>query len=378
MSVTRFPHGTLHQGDSLEVLRTLPDASAHCCVTSPPYWGLRDYGTAGQIGLEETPDEYVARLLEVFGEVRRVLRDDGSLWLNLGDAYTSNFGKRKRFDAAGTKQQGNPASIGMPGRSVAGLPPKNLIGLPWRVAFALQAAGWYLRCDIIWAKPNPMPESVQDRPTRAHEYLFLLTKSEKYFYDHEAVREPAAAMTEHDATGQGYRAPGQKQNSGNRPKLQHPSALTFAREVAEPDRPGQAHSQHRPDRTTKKRNPRPGVDTRGGGQGSREMNYPLFTRNRRSVWTIPTEPFPGAHYATFPTELVRPCILAGCPMGGTVLDPFFGSGTVGEVARMFRRQWIGIEISPNSCAIAARRVERLPTQKSGPRAELPLLRMLGT
>ncbi len=269
MSVTRFPHGTLYQGDALAVLRTLPAESAHCCVTSPPYWGLRDYGAAGQMGLEKTLEQYVDCLAEVFAEVWRILRKDGTLWLNLGDVYTSNFGKRKRFDAAGTKQSGNPASIAMPGRTVEGLPPKNLIGLPWRVAFALQEMGWYLRCDCIWHKPNPMPESVRDRPTRAHEYLFLFSKSEKYHYDHEAVQEPAAALNEHDYTGQGgYRAPGQPEHKGNRPKAQHPSALSFAREVREPDRPGQEYSQHRPERGLKRHTIRPGVDHKGGDRGA--------------------------------------------------------------------------------------------------------------
>lgn len=341
-------HGLLYNGDACTVLRGLQDASVHCCVTSPPYWGLRDYGAPGQIGNEDTPDAYIARLMDVFDDVRRVLRDDGTLWLNLGDAYTSDSGKRKPFDATGNKQASNPASIAAPGlRVLDGLPPKNLIGLPWRVAFALQARGWYLRCDCIWHKPNPMPESVQDRPTRSHEYLFLLSKSERYYYDHEAVKEPAHGAADAPRNRwdtKDYAVPGQK-------------------------------PQKRIGRVSKSRTVRPGVDTRGGGQGNGEISWQQDTRNRRSVWTIPTRPFPGAHFATFPPALVEPCILAGCPMGGTVLDPFFGSGTVGVVAQTYRRKWIGIELNTDYCALAARRVQG-HSVKPKSAAPAPLLAMV--
>lgn len=273
-------------------------------------------------------------------------------------------------------------------KAVWDLPPKNLLGLPWRLALALQADGWILRSDIIWHKPNPMPESVKDRPTRAHEYLFLLSKSGRYFYNFEAVKEPAAALCEHDATGQGYCAPGQTRHNGNRPRLQSAQALSFARQVAEPEMPGQAYSQHRPGRA-----PRPGIDTRGGNQGTggipimgkgnaksfrgggkytggssfdntsvkeREShgNAPnlTYTRNKRSVWSIATYPCPEAHFATFPPALVKPCVLAGTRPGDTVLDPFMGSGTTAMVARSFGRRWLGIELNPAYCALALKRL----------------------
>lgn len=350
------PHGTLHHGHALDVLRTLPEASVHCCVTSPPYWGLRDYGAERQIGAEDTMDDYLHNLLQVMEEVRRVLRVDGTLWLNLGDAYVSSSGKRKPFDPAGNKQGSNPASIAAPGsRTVEGIAPKNLMGIPWRVAFALQAAGWFLRCDIIWAKPNPMPESVQDRPTRAHEYLFLLSKSERYYYDHESVKEPAVHAS--DAPRNRWDTkdaliPGQKpQKRTGRDKG---NAKTFCSGVYTE---GKCFDN--------------GAQCPRGSHGNKPNETGL--RNRRSVWTVATRPFPGAHFATFPPELITPCILAGCPMGGVVLDPFFGSGTTGDVAQTYRRRWIGIELNPDYCALAARRVQGLsvrPAPPLGPLAEL--------
>ena len=347
------------QGDVIETLRTLPEGFIHTCVTSPPYWGLRDYGVEGQIGLEETPEEYVEKMVEVFREVRRVLRDDGTLWLNLGDSYAnSNAGGKKTPE---------------------GLKPKDLVGIPWRVAFALQADGWYLRSDIIWHKPNAMPESVKDRPTKAHEYIFLLSKSPKYYYDADAIREP---MVKGDA------------NSG---------AKNYRRIN--------------------------GAEFRDDSTQSRKDN-PLG-RNKRTVWTVSTKPFKGAHFAVFPPDLIEPCILAGAPekacphcgapwvpvyrreyvggkddpnkenyktpngryevrtergFGGTksnraqridilegheptcqcenndgsgrgiVLDPFFGSGTTGVVAEKHGRQWIGIELNPDYIEIARGRL----------------------
>ncbi len=260
----------LIQGDCLTVLRTMEAKSVHCCVTSPPYFRLRDYGHPDQIGLEPTIGDYVAKMVAVFEEVRRVLRDDGTLWMNLGDSYASTStynAPRSSHTANGWKQQG----VGPNAKIPAGLKPKDMIGIPWRVAFALQDAGWYLRSDIIWAKSNPMPESVTDRPTKAHEYIFLLSKSERYYYDAVAVAEPA------------------KQWNGK--------AASFARDgaVGQHVLPGQSAAQHRPDRT----------DTVDG-----------LTRNRRSVWTVATVPYPGAHFATYPVELVDPCILAGTPAHG--------------------------------------------------------------
>ena len=293
-------------GDCIAGLRTLPDASVHCCVTSPPYWGLRDYGHEGQIGLEETPDAYVARMVEVFREVRRVLRDDGTLWLNLGDsynAYNGNRGSSTSFQAA--TEKANPSLPAGHGLSCKSLKNKDLCGIPWRVAFALQSDGWWLRQDIIWAKPNPMPESVRDRCTKAHEYVFLLTKSERYFYDAEAVSE---AQT---TSGQG--------GFSNRSTLK--SVVLNA--------------SHKPSL----------VNATNDGR-----------RNRRSVWTITTKPYSGAHFAVMPADLVEPCIKAGCPEGGTVLDPFAGSGTTLAVAAELGRNAIGCELNPDYIELAERRI----------------------
>ena len=295
---------TILEGDCLERMRELPDDSVHCCVTSPPYFGLRDYGVEGQIGLEPTPGEFVAATVAVFREVKRVLRDDGTLWLNLGDSYNAKPGQRKTTDKAGPKQQTNRGAPGAPSRNVADLKPKDLIGIPWRVAFALQADGWYLRQDIIWHKPNPMPESVTDRCTKAHEYIFLLSKSPRYFYDVEAVKEPAVYAGKRDSVKQ--------------------------------------------------------KDFRGKGPipGTNQSSFRAITetRNRRSVWTVNTKPFKEAHFATFPPDLIEPCVIAGCPAGGTVLDPFFGAGTTGLVAQKHGRNAIGIELNPEYVAIARRRL----------------------
>jgi DNA modification methylase len=288
---------TIHTGDALAVLRTLPTDSVHCVVTSPPYWGLRDYGVDGQIGLENTISGYVGRLVEVFRQVRRVLRPDGTMWLNLGDAYAGKtVGRRAQGpDITGRRAAAADART-RPGMS-DGLKHKDLMGLPWRVAFALQEDGWYLRADVIWNKPNPMPESVHDRPTRSHEYLFLMTKSDSYHYDADAIREPLA-----DPRRRG-RAAGKNAMRGQ--------AL---------------------------------LRPRGNGLSPSRYANPLG-RNKRSVWTIAPTPFRGAHFATYPTRLVEPCIRAGAPAGGTVLDPFSGAGTTGVVALREGRQYIGIELN---------------------------------
>lgn len=266
---------------------------------------LQRFFCPAEIGLEPTPDAYVQNLVAVFREVRRVLRDDGTLWLNLGDSYAANPGQRKETDKAGPKQLTKRGSTGSPSRDIDGLAAKNLVGIPWRVAFALQADGWYLRSDIIWSKPNPMPESVTDRPTKAHEYLFLLTKAARYYYDADAIAEAS--------TGQ----------SG--------AAATFARATKDHVIPAQSVAQHRLNR-------QPTTD-RG-------------VRNKRSVWTVPTQPYPEAHFATFPEKLVEPCILAGCPAGGVVLDPFCGSGRAGIVATRLDRHFLGIDLKAEYCAMA--------------------------
>ena len=341
-------------GDVREMLKAMPDESVHCCVTSPPYWGLRDYGTAAweggaaecdhkrevafsekalakstispaantghaqepfkescgkcgarridsQLGLEATPDEYVANMIAVFRDVRRVLRADGTLWLNLGDSYAAN----RSYQVTDNKHTdvGNNSAMQVP----AGLKPKDLVGIPWRVAFALQSDGWWLRSDIIWSKPNPMPESVTDRPTKAHEYVFLLSKSARYYYNAEAIKEPDAG------------------HNGTRPFRAETEGVIL----------GRATFPH------------------GGLSTEWESGW---GRNKRSVWTVATQPYSEAHFATFPEELVKPCILAGCPEGGGVLDPFFGSGTTGVVAKRAGRDYIGIELNPEYVAMAEKRI----------------------
>lgn len=297
-------------GDVLDMLRNLNDKSVDCCVTSPPYFGLRDYGVKGQIGLEGTVDEYVQKLVTVFRDVRRVLRDDGTLWLNLGDSYNGNSINRTGQNGYndGRKNRDKRFSCG----GVDGLKPKDLIGIPWRVAFALQADGWYLRQDIIWHKPNPMPESVKDRCTKSHEYIFLLSKSPKYYFDSDAIREDSV-----DPVGSANRYKSKFGGSKNEELL----------------RTEQVHT-------------RP--------IGMREFDG---KRNKRDVWTVATKPYKEAHFATFPTTLIEPCVLAGCPVGGTVLDPFFGSGTTGLVALQNARKYIGIEINPEYVALAENRIK---------------------
>ena len=286
--------------DVLEGLRQLPDNHVQCVVTSPPYWGLRDYGIDGQLGLEPTLDEYVAKMVEIFREVRRVLRPDGTLWLNMGDSY-SGSGKGQWNGGCADPKNNKTKGMAIDGGIVPnGLKPKDLIGVPWRVAFALQADGWWLRSDIIWAKPNPMPESVTDRPTKSHEYIFLMSKSAKYFYDADAIRDAPTGRTD---------------------SIKH-----FGK---------------------------------GPHAKSHTHNYQLdgiTGRNKRTVWTVATQPFSEAHFATYPEKLIEPCILAGCPIGGIVLDPFMGSGTTAVVAANNGRDWIGFELNAEYIKIAEKRI----------------------
>lgn len=332
----------IHVGDCLEVMRGMADQSVQTCITSPPYFGLRDYGVAGQIGLETTPAEYVACLVEVFREVRRLLRDDGTLWLNLGDSYANDG---KWGGSSGGKHASalhGETGIGR-GKVATGLKPKDLIGIPWRVAFALQEDGWYLRQDIVWSKPNPMPESVTDRCTKAHEYLFLLTKSPRYYYDHGAVREPAAPSSvarwaqDVDSQAGSDRVPG-KTNGAMKAVGGRSKRDSFARAgaVAEHVLPGQSAAQHRADRN--------------------DGTFDIASRNKRSVWTVSTMPFKEAHFATFPERLIEPCVLAGAPARGVVLDPFMGAGTTAVVAERLGRRWVGCELNPEYAAIAEARI----------------------
>jgi len=263
---TELKGSMVFQGNAEEILNQLPPRFFRCCVTSPPYWGLRDYASETQIGAENEPSEYISRLAAVFEEVRRLLTDDGTLWLNIGDSYTSG---NRGYRAPDKK---NPVrAMAYRAKTPSGLKPKDLIGIPWRLAFALQEAGWYLRSDIIWEKPNCMPESVKDRPTKSHEYMFLFSKSLRYYYDCESIREPSG-------------------------------------------------------------------------------------RNRRTVWSIPTEPFLGTHFATFPPKLVEPCIIGGSRPGDWILDPFFGSGTVGVVCEQQHRNYVGIELNPEYVTLAVNRI----------------------
>jgi DNA modification methylase len=332
----------LLQGDCRDVLANLPENHFHTCVTSPPYFGLRDYGAEGQIGLEATPDEFVSQMVAVFREVRRVLRDDGTLWLNLGDSYSAQPGQRKATDKPGAKQATSVGSIGAPSRSVEGLKPKDLIGIPWRVAFALQADGWFLRQDIIWSKPNPMPESVQDRCTKAHEYVFLLSKSARYYYDAEAIAEPRVQHEDANGFRGGAYTNGETNNAvmgrrktpGNKT---HKGATAYI-------------GGDRKHRT------KAGLVAYAERERAADPND-LGVRNKRSVWTVATQPFKEAHFATYPPDLIEPCILAGCPKGGAVLDPFGGAGTTGLVADRLGRDCTLIELNPEYAAIARRRIE---------------------
>jgi DNA modification methylase len=289
----------IYHGDCIEGMRQLPDESIDCCVTSPPYWGLRDYGHDNQIGLEETPEEYVSKMVAVFHEVKRVLKPEGTLWLNLGDSYAGNCSRTSTGRAGmGDKREGIYKKIG------TGLKPKDLVGIPWLVAFALRADGWYLRQDIIWHKLNPMPESVTDRCTKSHEYIFIMSKSAKYYYDADAIAE------KQESTSKSFN--GSKGNKSG----------------ANGDR------------------------NDGGRAGIERTGF----RNKRSVWTVTTKPFPEAHFATFPEALIEPCILAGCPKGGVVLDPFMGSGTTACVAIKNSRSWYGCELNRDYINIAEKRI----------------------
>lgn len=349
-------------GDCRERLRDLADASVNCCVTSPPYFGLRDYGVEGQMGLEPTPDEFVAGMVEVFREVRRVLRDDGTLWLNIGDSYAASGrggnptresstlqGSNVSQEQSMIKRRGSQLPAGLHeaarqadsiGRAWVKTPPglkqKDLIGIPWMLAFALRADGWFLRQDIIWSKPNPMPESVRDRCTKAHEYLFLLSKGPRYHFDQDGIRESAASSWDPDNckapdgwdTGEGghgafHRNGRQAGSSGNKAR-----------------KPGTAR----------------GCPEGTGSNVCGSVPWEGTRRNKRSVWEVATQPFSEAHFATYPPALIEPCILAGCPKGGTVLDPFFGAGTTGLVADRLQRGCVGIELNPEYAELARKRI----------------------
>ena len=299
-------------GDCIAGMKTLPEGCIHTCVTSPPYFGLRDYGGGDEeIGQEDTVDGYVQKMVEVFREVRRILRDDGTLWLNLGDSYMSAKNCAPPPQTVGG-QRGMPSDfIPANRKDQKGLKTKDLIGIPWRVAFALQADGWYLRQDIIWNKPNPMPESVEDRCTKAHEYIFLLSKKSHYYYDHEAIKEPLA-----------------------------PSSVSRLQQNID-EQVGSARANG-------------GEKTNGNMKAVGDLSSGL--KNKRSVWTVNAKGYKGAHFAVYPKELITPCVLAGCPVGGTVFDPFTGSGTTAVVALNNGRNYVGTELNPEYVKIAEDRI----------------------
>ena len=304
------------QGNCLDLLKDLEEKSINTCITSPPYYGLRDYGVNNQFGREETIDEFVNNLVKVFQEVRRVLRDDGTVWLNLGDSYGGQRGKgfNTHQDKGGNNRVQELQKKHGDLKVTTGLPLKSLLGIPWRVALALQADGWILRQDIIWHKPNPMPESCRDRCTKAHEYIFLLSKKQKYYYDHEAIKEPSVFQHK------GRYGPVKPSSVGNKNK-----------EL-------------------------PGFEIRDGLKNM-TGSYPM--KNKRSVWTVTTKPCKEAHFATFPIDLIEPCVLAGSPEGGTVLDPFGGSGTTTIAAEKHKRNSILLEINPEYIKLAKDRINKL-------------------
>lgn len=331
------------EGDCREVLKSLPDESVHCCVTSPPYWGLRNYGHQEQLGQEKTPEQYVENMRQVFAEVRRVLREDGTLWLNLGDTYAGGGRGGNPADSEFRKQATNAGSLVKPSPIPVGLKAKDLVGIPWMVAFALRADGWYLRSDIIWHKPNAMPESVTDRPTKAHEYLFLLSKSERYYYDAEAIRTPASeAMIKQ--VQEGY--------NGHATKLFEMNGVQDA----------SATKSRIINGARKRLDKQRGHSRRHAGFNDRWDKLTVAEQralgsNKRSVWTVATACFGDDHFAVFPPDLIKPCIMAGCPLGGTVLDCFGGSGTTGAVALELGRKAILVELNAGYCEMARYRTD---------------------
>lgn len=369
--------GKFYCGDSREIIKTLPDNSVNCVVTSPPYFGLRDYGTAkweggsnnctheyqkggrkesskkqktndgtqfsqyeheckkcgairvdSQMGLEQTPNEYVNSMVELFRDIKRVLRDDGTVWLNIGDSYSGSGG-------AGSWSKDRNGQINNANRKVEGLKPKDLIGIPWMLAFALRNDGWYLRNDIIWAKPNPMPESVRDRLTKSHEHIFLLSKNKNYYFDNMAIAEPAVWTSKRiENSDRGYA----KKEDGTGLHPQHHGNRMSGKVI------GQTQDGHK-------------GPFSANGKVRANLKKGIPVRNKRDVWFITLKAFKGAHFATFPKDLIEPCVLAGCPEGGIVLDPFFGAGTTGLVAENLNRNWIGIELNDDYCKMAIERIK---------------------
>lgn len=373
------PHGqfvTIKNGDCRTVLKDLASESVQCVVTSPPYWGLRDYGHADQIGREATPQEYIDAMVQVFSEVRRVIRTDGTLWLNIGDSYCSTApgtrgdAIRKRGILAGVSDRRAEASRRDRPETPGGMKPKDLVGIPWMLAFALRGSGWYLRQDIIWSKPNPMPESVSDRCTKSHEYIFLLTKSPRYFYNAAAIAEPLAygsvARLDQDVESQigSDRVPGK--TNGN---MKAVSRASWKGSSFDHGKTGEMKATHGKGYSKPYRNESTKDYDSGGAQDAsatkarivdRILSGELVTRNKRSVWTVTTKPYSEAHFATFPPDLILPCILAGTRPGDVVLDPFGGSGTTGMVAYENGRSAIMIELNEDYAKLCDERCATTP------------------
>lgn len=336
----------VYLGDSAEVLRGFPDECIDCVVTSPPYYGLRDYGAEGQIGLEDTPDEYIERLVVLFREVRRVLKKDGTVWVNLGDSYNSSppgnkspsgFSQTRPSRISGN---GDQETVKTGRRLISGIKQKDLIGIPWMFAFAMRADGWYLRQDIIWAKPNPMPESVTDRCVKSHEYIFLFSKSQKYYFDYQAIQEEAVTQVD-PRIGSREEYNGKRDGKGGNGQRAFVSLKT--RPKFGGNKYGDSDDSH--------------FSTYSGKEWEPQVSGDVVVRNKRSVWTVNVKPTKEAHFATYPQELITPCILAGCKAThGIVLDPFMGSGTTGIVARKLGRNFVGIELNPEYRNMAERRI----------------------
>lgn len=337
----------IKQGNSVDVLKTFPDESIDCCITSPPYYGLRDYGMEDQIGLEETPEIYIQRLVDVFHEVKRVLKKDGTLWLNIADSYWGSGSRGYDFTGkmseASKLQSNSKGTINLSripklvGNTETGIKNKDLIGIPWMLAFALRTDGWYLRQDIIWHKPNPMPESVTDRCTKSHEYIFLLSKNSSYYFDYESIEEAANIQNVSDHIKFG----GNKYGDNDSEKYAIYSGNEYKPKTKNCKYDGQ----------------RPNTMHLNREKGQQDKEY--LVRRKRDVWSVNVQPTKEAHFATFPENLIKPCVLAGCRRGGVILDPFFGSGTTGRVALHLNRHYIGIELNPEYIDIAHNRTSNV-------------------
>lgn len=330
----------VYLGDSLEVLKGFPDESIDCCVTSPPYYGLRDYGVVGQIGLEESPEQYIEKLILLFREVRRVLKKNGTCWVNLGDSYWGGGWRNAEFNKnSGDIQKGSMGThcgLSMPNlKGTRGVyKDKDLIGIPWMFAFAMRADGWYLRQDIIWAKPNPMPESVTDRCTKSHEYIFLFSKCKKYYFDYKAIQEATSTQDLSGAPKSEGNKYGENEDAGFQTYLGDEHKFRTKNCSYDGQRPNSMHLRRE--------------------MGMKDEDY--IARNKRDVWTVNVSPTREAHFATYPQKLIMPCILAGCAEGGIILDPFMGSGTTGIVARRLNRNFVGVELNPQYRDMAERRI----------------------